>query len=265
MKPLKNAVYRASTWLLQETPVRSIVFALYRITNNSGSADPMRNGEDKVLRMLAKDISLFIDAGANRGDVTSRLLELNPSIRAVCFEPTPELVTNLQNRFPHTTIEASALGDTVGTVSLSVYGNTSPLNSLYARTARPLREERTLSVPITSLDAYAKSAGITSVDFIKIDVEGAELAVLRGARELLVARAIRYIQFEYGDTWIDARVFLKDLFEYMDSVGGYTLYRITPGGLLPVPTYTATLEQFMYQNYLLVRTSDDPFLHTKTQ
>lgn len=265
MKQLKTAFYRAGAWLLQETFLRTLSWQLYRIAYNSASADPLRNGEDLLLRRLAPMVSTFVDAGANKGDFTKRLYALNPGIHAVCFEPAPKLAAGIRSNIPEAVVVETALGREVGTATFSLYGDASPLNSLYARTARPLTPSETITVPVMTLDTYAKDTQIEKIDFVKVDVEGAELAVLEGARDLLERRSIRFLQFEYGDTWIDARVFLKDLFDYIDALGGYTLYRITAYGCSPVPIYYASLENFMYQNFLLVRTADDPFARTRAQ
>lgn len=263
MKQLKTALYRTGAWLLQQTPLGGLVRTLYRVASNSASADPMRNGEDRLLRTLAPLVRTFIDAGANHGDFTKRLRALNPAIEATCFEPAPRLAAHIRGKMPEVTVVEAALGKEVGSATFSLYGDQSPLNSLYARTARPLTATETITVPVTTLDQYAHDTAIEHIDFVKVDVEGAELAVLFGARQLLERRAIRFLQFEYGDTWIDARAFLKEAYEYLDAVGEYTLYRITAFGCLPVPIYSASLENFMYQNFLLVRTADDPLAHTR--
>lgn len=265
MKQLKTALYRAGAWLLQETPLYAHIRQLYRIAANAASADPLRNGEDRILALLAPYITTFVDAGANRGDFTKRLSTLNPAVRATCFEPAPALATHLRDRLPDATVVEAALGDRAATATLTLYGDASPLNSLHARTARTLSPTGTVSVPVLTLDAYALEHDIESIDFLKVDVEGAELAVLRGAHGLLSRRGIRFLQFEYGDTWIDARVFLKDLIDYAEEVGGYSLYRIKAHSLEPIAAYSPALESFMYQNYLLVRTADDPFARTKRQ
>jgi FkbM family methyltransferase len=59
---------------------------------------------------------------------------------------------------------------------------------------------RTLKVPAVTLDAYARRTAIERIDLLKLDVEGGEVNVLRGAAELLGRRAIRCIMTEVNET-----------------------------------------------------------------
>jgi FkbM family methyltransferase len=77
----------------------------------------------------------------------------------------------------------------------------------------------TMRVPVTTLDRFAETRGINRVSLLKIDVEGFEPEVLRGARGLLSARAIDLILFEYSPRFyrqrgIDPRAPMAVLEEY---------------------------------------------------
>jgi hypothetical protein len=89
------------------------------------------------------------------------------------------------------------------------------------------------------------------IDFLKVDVEGHELEVFKGTKEMLGKGAIKYIQFEYGGCNIDARMLLKDLFNFFLPYH-YTLYKIYPHELRHVPRYDQRLENFQYQNWVAV-------------
>ena len=70
---------------------------------------------------------------------------------------------------------------------------------------------------------------------------------------MLAEGRIKTIQFEYGGCNIDARVFLKDLFDFFSHFS-YEFHKIQPQALRPVERYDQRLEDFQYQNWLLVKT-----------
>ncbi len=87
------------------------------------------------------------------------------------------------------------------------------------------------------------------IDLVKVDVEGHELEVFKGAAGMLAQGKIKRIQFEYGGCNIDSRVLLKDLFEFLLPYG-YAFYKVFPRELRRVPRYDQRLENFQYQNWV---------------
>jgi hypothetical protein len=83
---------------------------------------------------------------------------------------------------------------------------------------------------------------------LKIDVEGHELNVLKGAAELLSSRRINFIQFEFGEADIDSRTYLRDFFDLLSD--NYDFFRIVPHGLRPIGAYSSAHEVFATINYL---------------
>ena len=63
---------------------------------------------------------------------------------------------------------------------------------------------------------------------------------------------IHRIQFEYGGTYIDARILLKDMFDLLTPYG-YRLHKIYPNRLQPVERYDQRLENFQYQNWVALK------------
>lgn len=92
--------------------------------------------------------------------------------------------------------------------------------------------------------------GIPRIDFLKIDVEGNELEVLKGSEKMLLDNSIHIIQLEYGGTYIDANIFLKNVFEYLEKFE-LSLYKIL-FGKIELVNYHKDLENFQYCNYLII-------------
>jgi hypothetical protein len=105
-------------------------------------------------------------------------------------------------------------------------------------------------VNVRRLDLFCVEQDIPRIDFLKLDVEGLELDVLRGAGHML-GSAIDSIQFEFGGTDIDSRVFLRDFFYLLAPA--YDIFRIVHNGVVALPRYKEQFEIFMYANYLAVR------------
>jgi hypothetical protein len=112
-------------------------------------------------------------------------------------------------------------------------------------------EERT--VPVTTLDSLAEARGINRVDYLKLDTEGHELWILKGARNLLEAGRIKALTFEFGAGNISSRTYFRDFWDLLTHYG-YTIWRITPGGTrLRIKRYYEDLEMFRgATNYLAI-------------
>ena len=110
---------------------------------------------------------------------------------------------------------------------------------------------RTVAVRAVRLDSFVAEQNIGAIDFLKIDTEGHDLQVLRGARGLLDRRAVRIIQFEYGQANIESRDLLKDFFAFFRDYG-FNLHKINAEGYSLHLRYNARLDNFQYQNWLAV-------------
>ena len=93
-------------------------------------------------------------------------------------------------------------------------------------------------IEVVSLDEFCGARGIPRIDFLKLDTEGHEFAVLKGVALIPSEGRIRAIQFEFNEMNIVTRVFLKDFYALLE---GFAFYRLEQDRLLPlVPTSRGT-------------------------
>jgi hypothetical protein len=85
------------------------------------------------------------------------------------------------------------------------------------------------TVRLRTLESWSLSSGINDIDVLKLDVEGHEMDVLRGAGETL--RRVRVIQWEFGGCNIDTRTYFQD-FWYFLTEAGFKISRLGPRGAL---------------------------------
>lgn len=133
-------------------------------------------GETSLVRRLAPRLRRFYDVGANYGWY-SRLVALSaPHVAVTAVEANPILLPFLgSNVLEGTDVLSCALSDAVGTLVFHV-SDSSVLGSAHRAVGKPIE------VPCQTLDSIA--AHSEGVELVKCDVEGGEMAVLRGARAL---------------------------------------------------------------------------------
>jgi hypothetical protein len=114
---------------------------------------------------------------------------------------------------------------------------------------------RKFEVELTTLDEYCAEQKLERIEFIKIDTEGNELAVLQGGKKMVVTGRLPIIQFEFNEMNIISKSSLKDFYELLQ---GYQFFRLMPNGLLPLGAYNSSNEIYMFQNILAVLAESFP-------
>ena len=220
------------------------------------------SGEKRTIRYLKKRLTekyvgqnlTLLDVGANIGDYSKELVSVFPNSSIIyAFEPLPstyKMLTENVKTIPN--ISCHNVGMSDKKIVMPVYTNHagSGLTSVYQRRLDHfnVRMDVKENCEFTSVDDFCKDNHIEHIHFLKIDVEGHELSVLRGANEMMKAGRIDYIQFEFGGCNIDSRTFFQDFWYLLKD--RYKLYRIIPTGLCPIKEYTEMREIFICSNYL---------------
>jgi FkbM family methyltransferase len=227
--------------------------------NNDNNIDMASNGEAHWLQSVLGHCRVVFDVGANVGDWTEKALHINPHLQLHCFEPSRATFERLRRRpFVGQQVRANhaGLGAVAGKMTLHVYDEGGGTNSLYDRPVVATQGATLEEVVIDTLDNYCAANDIGQIDLLKMDVEGNELEVLKGAGRLLAHGAIARIQFEYGGTYIDAHILLKDMFELLQGYG-YQLYKMYPDKLQHISRYHPSMENFQYQNWVAMKGSQE--------
>jgi FkbM family methyltransferase len=140
---------------------------------------------------------MVFDVGANIGQSTAEYLAAFRQARIHCFEPISSTFAELSARFAGSSrvvCTQCALGASEGEGTMIVHAG-STMSSLTDAAPEGVPTER---VPISSLDEVCRARAIERIDLLKVDTEGHDLEVLRGAAELLAGQAIAVVAVEAG-------------------------------------------------------------------
>jgi FkbM family methyltransferase len=192
---------------------------------------------EAVLAAVLRDDATYVDVGTNRGQLLRVALRAAPAGRHVAFEPIPELAAGLRREFPLLDSRQLALSAQPGSAEFCHFRTMDGWSGL--RRSLEVSDER--GAP-EYIDVRVSTLDIELADLqprvIKIDVEGAELEVVRGGREVL-ARAKPFVIFEHvpsasalygsppGAVWHELRAL------------GYEIFAITGEGPFERDEFTA--------------------------
>ncbi|CAN5849256.1 FkbM family methyltransferase [soil metagenome] len=146
-----------------------------------------------VQRFLGtRALGVAFDVGANRGQTLDQLLRFAPAAQIYSFEPAFETFGQLEKGYkgrPNVHLFNLAVGAKPDRMALQV-GVNSELNTLVARHAP---EAPSQMVDITTVDAIVGACGLSHVDLLKIDVQGWEMEVMRGAARLIAEQNLLFV------------------------------------------------------------------------
>lgn len=251
---LKNIIKKN---LPQANGLQRLYLGLYYLglwgMNYGMGADIEKNGEKAALGEVKKRIgdkkATILDVGANKGEYTVLLKKLFPNSIIHAFEPIPDLhrtIVKKTDRHEEVNVHQTALGDEIGSMPIHYTAAQSGLTSMVAKRFDGSGE--VLQVPIDTIDNFCAANDIDHIHFLKIDVEGFELNVLKGAAAMLREKRIECIQFEFGGTMIDSHTNFRDFFSSLNPT--HDIFRILKGGLHPIREYHDHLEIYHYANFV---------------
>jgi FkbM family methyltransferase len=152
----------------------------------------------KVLQRELNTSSNCVDVGAHKGEILDLLLSLAPQGQHTAFEPIPNMFRRLKENYTQgVSVYPYALSNRSGITHFNVVVDSPAYSGLQKReykTAHPQIES--IEVEVHQLDDVLKSRNFR-LDLIKIDVEGGELDVLKGAVQILSSDKPMLI-FEFG-------------------------------------------------------------------
>jgi FkbM family methyltransferase len=211
-----------------------------------------RSGEQRVINLVGRAHSiprLYFDVGGNMGHYTAALLDASTDAEIHVFEPSRSLASEIQAKFQSNgkvIVNQIALSDRQEQLMLVAVHEGATTSTFHKHLDDVY--EHTEEVTCETLDKYCEDNDIREIGLLKVDVEGHELKVLRGASRLLSETAIHLIQFD-GGAAVNSRVFFYDFWELLRGYG-YEIYRVLPAGLTHVTTYKEQDECCMPTIYL---------------
>lgn len=191
---------------------------------------------------------VILDIGAHKGAYTDFVLGMIPDADCYLFEPNLELYNDLKSVYKNVLSFAVCEASGIKTFNVCPKKN-DELSSLYKRKIFDETGSESITVKCTCIDDLSICNNLGQIDFIKIDVEGAEKDVIEGAATMMRGKKIKFIQFEYGSTYVDAGIQFTDILKIASGLG-YRCYEIIKDRLSEV-THQNFVDDYRYSVFLL--------------
>ncbi|MFD1466651.1 FkbM family methyltransferase [Hymenobacter caeli] len=237
---------------------RSIGILKYQTPELSGEAYLMNELLSKYLDFSSNRKPIIFDVGANVGNYSIDLSRIYPDSQIFSFEPNPSTFNKLKfNTSALKNIQVFNFGLGSKKSVLNIYTYQNDLDSEHASVYREVLSDLHLSndlvekqVAIETISDFCNGNNIEQIDFLKIDTEGFEYEVLKGAIDLINRNKISIIQFEFNEMNVISRVFLKDFYDLLQN---YELFRLDSNRLINLGHYNSINEIFKFQNIIAIR------------
>ena len=230
--------------------------ALNRFYENRNH-DIYSNGESEVLKKISKNNpSVIIDGGANIGKYSLRANELCPNASIYAFEPVPATFAKLQENvkdFKNIIPIAKGLYSDSCSKTINIFKSSthSSLVDFKRRTRKPIDQQE---IDLIKGDDFMKEYEVAEIDFLKMDLEGADYDALLGFENSIQNKKIKAIQFEYGEVNIQTKKLLADYYDFFEK-NGYVVGKIFPK-IVEFRKYEFRYEDFIGPNFIAVKETE---------
>ena len=179
-----------------------------------------------------------LDVGANMGVMSAHLAKkVGPGGVVHCFEPVPHLHRRLRQNIERNNLQGVAhlhhvaLSDKAGDMTMRIADENLPNQGIGSLVSDQLTElVNAITIKSTTLDDFAEKENLDRIDFIKIDIQGAEPFFLEGGRKTIAQfKPILLMEISPEDL-AGAGLTSIDLLETVESLGYDNIYELTAAG-----------------------------------
>ena len=219
--------------------------------------DIYSNGEITVLKKIARtNPGIIIDAGANVGDYSILANQIMSACKIYAFEPVEStfqhLLSNIKDLKNVVPIKKGLFKENCE-LAINLFASNEH-SSIYDIEGLPIGSDSQQKIELVRGDDFIKDNQIDLIDFLKLDVEGAEYDALLGFENAIKHGAIKAVQFEYGYINISTKKLLVDYYNFFEA-NGYIVGKIFPK-LVEFRKYHFKYEDFIGPNFIAVKKTE---------
>lgn len=260
-------LYRMAEALLGRALLWRLGRLLYMGARRELRNEPETNGEYALQQWFLKTAEpnaplTICDVGANVGNWTEQMraalrLADHQTFVIRAFEPADAQFNQCRVRFAgdmasgKICLDARGVGAETGTVRFQVTGSDTG-NSAIVSGCNSANGAGIVDIPVVALDDLAAECGYARLDLVKVDTEGNDFNVIKGARHLFEAGAIGILQFEYNWRWVAFGHTLYDVYGFLEGTP-YRIGKLTADGIEFYARWHQELERFFETNYVIAR------------